>query len=58
LGRRLIDRLPNSKEDLVLLRLKGQRQLLLSPVYNQDLVDTLSRWAHHPEVDTGTAHTV
>lgn len=55
LGRRLIDRLPNSKDDLVLLRLTGQRQLLLSPVYNQDLVDTLSRWTHHTEVDTGTA---
>lgn len=54
LGRRLIDRLPNSKDDLVLLRLTGQRQLLLSPVYNQDLVDTLSRWAHHLEVDAGT----
>lgn len=58
LGRRLIDRLPNSKDDLVLLRLTGQRQLLLSPVYNQDLVDTLSRWAHHTEADTGTARRV
>ena len=30
--------------------------LLASPV-RQDLVDTLSRWAHYTEVDTGTART-
>lgn len=43
LGRRLIDRMPNAKDDLVLLRLAGGRHLLLSPQYNQDLVDTLTR---------------
>ncbi|MBP6391534.1 MAG: hypothetical protein KA175_08010 [Flavobacteriales bacterium] len=43
LGRRLIDRMPNSKDDLVLLRLSGGRHLVLSPQYNQDLVDTLTR---------------
>ncbi len=45
LGRQLIDRLPRSKDDLVLLRLRGDRQLLLSPVYNQDLVDSLTLWS-------------
>jgi len=43
LGRRLIDRMPNSKDDLVLLRLSGGRHLVLSPQYNQDLVETLTR---------------
>ncbi|MBK8340742.1 MAG: hypothetical protein IPK99_12460 [Flavobacteriales bacterium] len=43
LGRRIIDRMPNSKDDLVLLRLSGGRHLVLSPQYNQDLVDTLTR---------------
>ncbi len=55
IGRRLIDRLPNAKDDLVLVRLTGQRQLLLSPVYNQDLVGTLSRWNNQPEPEPGAA---
>ena len=33
----------SSKDDLVLLRLSGGRHLVLSPQYNQDLVDTLTR---------------
>jgi hypothetical protein len=42
-GRNVIDRLPNAKHDLVLLRLRNGDDLLLSPQYNQDLVDSLSR---------------
>jgi hypothetical protein len=43
LGRSVIDRLPNARHDLVLLRLRSGEDLLLSPQYNQDLVDLLSR---------------
>ena len=43
LGRSVIDRLPLARYDLVLLRLKGGQDHLLSPKYNQDLVDTVSR---------------
>lgn len=43
MGRRLIDRMPNAKHDLVLLRLLDGRDMLLSPVYNQDMVDSISR---------------
>lgn len=43
LGRSVIDRMPNARHDLVLLRLKNGEHLLLSPQYNQDLVDTLGR---------------
>jgi hypothetical protein len=42
-GRNVIDRLPNARHDLVLLRLRNGEELLLSPQYNQDLVDSLSR---------------
>ena len=42
LGRSLIDRLPGAKRDLVLVRLRGNEGLLLSPVHPQDLVDGLS----------------
>jgi hypothetical protein len=42
-GRTVIDRLPNARHDLVLLRLRNGDDLLLSPQYNQDLVDSLSR---------------
>jgi len=43
LGRSVIDRLPNARHDLVLLRLRTGEDLLLSPQYNQDLVDALGR---------------
>ncbi len=43
MGRAVIDRLPNARHDLVLLRLRTGEDLLLSPQYNQDLVDALSR---------------
>jgi len=42
LGRSLIDRLPDARRDLVLVRLKGDEGLLLSPAHPQDLVDGLS----------------
>lgn len=41
--RSLIDRLPSAKRDLVLIRVRGGNDLLLSPVYAHDLVDTLGR---------------
>lgn len=43
LGRALIDRMPNAKSDLVLLRLRGNRTVLLSPAYSQDFVESLNR---------------
>lgn len=42
-ARRLIDRLPSAKSDLLLLRLRNGQVLLLSPLYAQDMVDTLGR---------------
>jgi hypothetical protein len=43
IGRKLVDTMPNAKHDLVMLRLSNGQDLLLSPVYNQDLMDHLSR---------------
>ena len=43
LGRSMIDRLPNAKTDLVLIRLGDGSALLLSPVHSQDLVERISR---------------
>jgi hypothetical protein len=34
---------PDGKYDLVLLRMQDGRTLLLSPVYNQDLISALNR---------------
>jgi hypothetical protein len=42
-ARRLIDRLPSAKTDLLLVRLQNGGDLLLSPVHAQDMVDTLGR---------------
>lgn len=42
-ARSLIDRLPSAKNDLLLLRLRGGEDLLLSPAHAHDLVDTLGR---------------
>lgn len=42
LGRSVIDRLPGARRDLVLVRLKGDEGLLLSPAHPQDLVGGLS----------------
>jgi hypothetical protein len=43
LGRTVIDRMPNARHDLVLLRLRNGEALLLSPLYNQALVESLGR---------------
>lgn len=43
IGRRMIDRMPRGKDDLVLLRARDGRERLLSPIYNQDLVDNIGR---------------
>ncbi len=43
IGRKLVDTMPNAKHDLVLLRLSNGRDLLLSPAYNQELMDNISR---------------
>ena len=43
LARNVIDRLPSAKDDLVLLRLRGGEDLLLSPIHAQAMVDSLAR---------------
>jgi hypothetical protein len=43
LGRSLIDRLPEARHDLVLMRLKDGTDLILSPDYNQEMVTSLSK---------------
>ncbi len=42
-GHELVDRRPDGKYDLVLLRLQDGRTLLLSPVHNQDLISALNK---------------
>ncbi|MCB0766833.1 MAG: hypothetical protein KDB95_06455, partial [Flavobacteriales bacterium] len=46
-ARRLIDRLPSAKSDLLLIRLRSGEMLLLSPMYAQDMVDTIGRRRLH-----------
>lgn len=48
LGRSLIDRMPNAKHDLVLLRLRDGTDHVLSPQYNQDLVTSIGRLQRRP----------
>lgn len=48
LGRSLIDRMPNAKHDLVLLRLRDGTDHVLSPQYNQDLVASIGRILRRP----------
>jgi hypothetical protein len=43
IGRTVIDRMPDARHDLVLLRLRNGEVLLLSPEYGQDFADTLGR---------------
>jgi hypothetical protein len=45
-GRHLIDQRPDAKHDLVLLRKVDGTVLVLSPVYNQDMVESLNRYLH------------
>lgn len=49
LGRQLIDKRPDAKDDLVLIRTVDGGLLLLSPVYAHDLVESINK-ALHPEV--------
>jgi len=42
-GRSMIDRMPNAKHDLVLLRLRDGTDHVLSPEYNQELVGSITR---------------
>ena len=48
IGRSMIDRMPNAKHDLVLLRTRNGTDHLLSPAYNQDLVDSIGRMLRKP----------
>lgn len=43
IGRQLVDQRPDAKNDLVLIRTSDGQALLLSPVYNQDTVESLNR---------------
>lgn len=43
MGRSMIDRMPQSKNDLVLLRLRSGNDYLLSPVDNVELATTINR---------------
>lgn len=45
IGRTMIDRMPRSKDDLVLLRLRGGEQLLLSPLHPHDLIEHVTNTA-------------
>ena len=42
-GRGMIDRMPNARHDMVLLRLRNGKDLLLTPEYNQEMVDHIVR---------------
>ncbi len=46
IGRGVIDRLPEARHDLVLLRMRDRSELLLSPQFNQDLVSSVTRFSH------------
>lgn len=43
LGRGLIDRMPDARHDMLMLRLKHGNDLLLSPEYNQDMLESIAR---------------
>lgn len=43
LGRGMIDRMPKARHDMVLLRMRQGSDLLLSPEYNQEMVDAIGR---------------
>ena len=51
IGRDLIDKRPDAKHDIVLLRLADSRLIVLSPVYNQDMVESLTRTSKFNEQD-------
>jgi hypothetical protein len=43
LGRQMIDRMPDARKDLVLLRLRDGRTHILTPEYNQELISAVGR---------------
>lgn len=43
LGRQMIDRMPDARKDLVLLRLRDGTTYILSPEYNQELISAIGR---------------
>lgn len=43
IGRDMIDRRPDAKHDVILLRLRNGHALVLSPIYNQDMVESLHK---------------
>jgi len=45
IGRRMTDRMPDARLDLVLLRLRNGEIYFLSPIYNQELVSAITRRA-------------
>ncbi|MBS1580742.1 MAG: hypothetical protein JST66_00930 [Bacteroidetes bacterium] len=45
---RPLERLPNGKKDLVLLRIRDGREMLLSPIHHQDMVDAIAKLLHRP----------
>lgn len=49
LGRGMIDRMPNARHDMVLLRLREGQDLLLSPEYNREMVDYIGRMLRRKE---------
>lgn len=55
IGRRMIDGMRVAQHDLVLLRVRDGRMLLLSPVYSQDLVDSLGRALHRTRANENRA---
>lgn len=46
IGRQFVDSMPNAKNDLLLLRLSNGEDLLLSPEYNQSLIERIGRLVH------------
>jgi hypothetical protein len=51
IGRNMIDNRPDARYDLVLLRLADGSMTLLSPVYNQDMIESLNRTSRLAESD-------
>ena len=49
IGRRMIDRMPKSRYDLVLLRLFNGQAYLLSPAHSQDMADGVGRMLRHAD---------
>lgn len=45
---RPLHRLPNGRKDLVLLRIRDGREMLLSPIHHQDMVDAIAKLLHRP----------